>query len=116
MNTEQWEKEQTFFSGDEYFSAIKSDIQNAKKSIDVECYIFEFDQIGKSLSDSLIAASKRGVRVRVIVDGIGSAYSISTLQRYLREGGVEFKVFHPIFSSWFIPVFRTINRRNHRKT
>ncbi len=116
MSFEQWTKEQTFFSGDEYYSAIKADIENAKSSIDVECYIFEFDDTGKSLSDALILATKRGIRVRVIVDGIGSAYSIPTLQRYLREGGVEFKVFHPIFSSWYIPIFRTMNRRNHRKT
>lgn len=115
MDVNQWAKEQTFFSGDDYYAAITDDIKKAQKSIDLECYIFDYDEIGKGFVENLIAAAKRGVRVRVIVDGIGSAYSIGTLQRQFAEGGVEFKVFHPIFGQWFIPVFRTINRRNHRK-
>jgi cardiolipin synthase A/B len=115
MAENQWLKERIFFSGDDYYSAITDDIKNAQTSIEVESYIFEYDEIGKGFVDSLIAAVIRGVRVRVIVDGIGSVYSVSTLQKLFREGGVEFKVFHPILGSWFIPVFRTINRRNHRK-
>jgi cardiolipin synthase A/B len=111
----EWKKEQLFFSGDEYYASIANDIDRAQVNIEVECYIYDFDEIGKSLSKKLIEAAKRGVRVRVIVDGIGSAYSASALQSHFRDGGVEFKIFHPIFGSWFIPVFRTLNRRNHRK-
>ena len=116
MEVAMWAKEKPFFTGDEYFSSIFSDIQNAKVSIDLECYIFEYDELGRKIVEALVAAAKRKVRVRVIVDGIGSAYGASNLHKDFREGGVEFKIYHPIFSSWFVPVFRTINRRNHRKT
>lgn len=115
MIVNQWAKEKTFFTGDEYFAAITNDIRKARESIAVECYIFEFDELGRGLVEALVEAAKRGVKVRVIVDGIGSAYSASSLQREFAQGGVEFKVYHPIFGSWYIPVFRTLNRRNHRK-
>lgn len=116
MELSTWTKEKTFFSGDDYFSSILTDIQNAQISIDLECYIFEYDELGRKIVEALIAAAKRRVRVRVIVDGIGSVYAASNLQKDFVEGGVEFKIYHPIFRSWFVPVLRTINRRNHRKT
>lgn len=110
-----WADERPFFSGDDFYAAIFDDIKKAQQSVDIECYIFEYDEIGKEFVNQLIAAAKRGVIVRVIVDGIGSVYSSSTLQQLFQEGGVEFKIFHPIFGSWFIPIFRNLNRRNHRK-
>ncbi len=115
MSIDLWSEEQTFFSGDQYYAAIILDIQKAKKSIYVESYIFDFDEVGQNLAQFLVAAVLRGVRVQVIVDGFGSISAISTLQHYLSSGGVQLKVFHPILSSWFIPIFRNINRRNHRK-
>jgi cardiolipin synthase len=111
-----WTQEKIFFSGDEYFNSVIDDIRIAQQSIDLECYIFDYDEIGQKIVEELIQAAQRRVKVRVIVDGIGSAYSASILQRRFHEGGVEFKIFHPIFNPWFIPVFRTLNRRNHRKT
>ncbi len=116
MINELWLKERTFFSGDEYYSAISEDIQKAQKKIQVECYIFEYDEVGRSLADKLIQAAKRGISVKLIVDGIGSGFWTSTWEQYFSGSGVEFKVFHPIFSTWFVPIFRTLNRRNHRKT
>lgn len=116
MNVTVWDQERIFFSGDEYYDSLVEEIQKAQKLIEVECYIFEYDEIGTRLIDCLVEAARRGVIVKVIVDGIGSAYSISTLRQILLEAGAEFKVFHPILSPWFMPIFRTINRRNHRKT
>lgn len=115
MDEESWAQEQIYFSGDQYFESVITEIEKAQSNIEVECYIFNFDQIGQILIKSLIKASQRGVRVRILVDGFGSAFSIPSLQRELLNTPIEFKVFHPLFGLWYIPIFQTLNRRNHRK-
>jgi len=115
MNDERWIQERLFFSGNQYYESINTEIENAQSSIEVESYIFGYDKIGQILINNLIRASKRGVLVRILVDGFGSAFSIPILQQELIKSSVQFKVFHPLFGIWYIPIFRTLNRRNHRK-
>lgn len=87
--------EQIYFDGD-YFSSFLIDISLAKKSILFETYIFNNDAAGKMLSDALINASKRGVHVRVLVDGVGSSDWDDELAIKLQTHGVEIRVYHPL--------------------
>ncbi len=115
MKARRWQQEKVFFWGDEYYESVIRDIHAAQSHINVESYIFDFDEIGHKIASALVAASRRGVRVRVMVDGIGSAYSISELRSYFEKDGVEFRVYHPIFGAGLIPILKNLNRRNHRK-
>ncbi len=108
-----WKKEKLFSSGDDFFAEIFQAIDTAEKSIDFEIYIFEYDSLGKEVAARLIQASSRGVKVRVLVDGIGSSSSSFTLQEVFQNSNVEFRVYHPLLSYHSLS---NLNRRNHRKT
>ncbi len=111
-----WDAEKIFFGGEEYFGQISRDIESAKKTIDVEVYAFELDDLGKSLSYLLIGAAERGVAVRILADGIGSAQSLRDIAAQFKNTKVETRIYHPVFGRGILSVFRDLNRRNHRKT
>jgi cardiolipin synthase A/B len=127
---EVWSEEEVFFSGDSFFSSILTGIAKANKSIDVEVYIFELDWLGKRMLDALIQATTRGVKVRLLIDGVGSGLWTQRIDEYLQSTSVDFRVHHPL--PWDIaylltryrltqrilggfPLFRLLNKRNHRK-
>lgn len=55
-----------------FFRDLLESMDCAQRSIDVEVYILQDDKIGNALMEALKRASERGVRVRLIVDGVGS--------------------------------------------
>jgi phosphatidylserine/phosphatidylglycerophosphate/cardiolipin synthase-like enzyme len=73
-------------------------IKTAKRSIDVQTFIYKDDETGHEFSDALVAAAKRGVAVRLIVDGMGAIEEARDLidekpfYARLREAGVEVAV------------------------
>ncbi len=79
-------------------------------TVDLESYIFKDDKAGAIFADALMAAAKRGVEVRVMVDATGSSRSGALLDR-MRKAGVKAYVFHPI-RLWSL---YKIGRRSHRK-
>lgn len=94
------------------FDALIADIDLAKSFIHLQYYIIEDDGIGHRLADALIAAARRGVKVRVIYDHIGSLGVKKNYFGRLAAAGVEV---YPFFKVAF-PYFATrINWRNHRK-
>jgi cardiolipin synthase len=97
-------------NGDAIFPAMMGAIRAAKRTVNLESYIFKNDEAGKMFAESLIETARRGVEVRVLVDGTGSARSGALLDR-MREAGVKAYVFHPI-RLWSI---YKIGRRTHRK-
>src|SRR5688572_18555007 len=62
-------------NGDEIFSTMTRAIREAKASVNLESYIFNDDRAGKIFADALMEAARRGVEVRVLVDGTGSKFS-----------------------------------------
>lgn len=123
-----WKTERLFFDGDAYFDSVLTAIDSAQKEVLLESYIFEFDPIGQRVLQRLAAAKKRGVQVRVLVDGIGSFNWLNALRTSTTEKNIPFRVYHPLpFSltqlrriSWkrlrqWLFLFRRINKRNHRK-
>jgi cardiolipin synthase len=89
-----------------------SAIEQAEKYVYMSTYIFETREAGRSFIDALARARRRGVDVRVIVDGVGECYSIPRAGRLLAQQGIRFARFLP--PSLYPPAFR-INLRNHRK-
>lgn len=100
-------------SGDDAYQAMLEEIEAAQRSILVETYIFDRDKIGLRLAHGLIAAAKRGVEVRVLIDAVGARYSIPSIVGYLAKQGVEVAVFNGnIIMGLRLPY---ANLRTHRK-
>ena len=64
---------ETILNCDEYVKSLLGDLENAKRSIELETYIFNEDSFGKKIIDVLIKAASRGVKVRLLLDGIGTS-------------------------------------------
>ena len=58
--------------GHDKFAKLLADIDAAKHHVHLEYYSFFSDRIGNKILASLEAAAKRGVKVRVIYDSMGS--------------------------------------------
>ena len=101
---------QLYFTGKEFFSNLKKEIANAKKFINMEYFIFQFDGIGKEIADLLIKKVNEGVEVNLIIDGVNLANF--KLKRYFKNTGVNLY----LFFRTYIPLFNVrINYRDHRK-
>ncbi len=116
---EEWEEETLFFDGDAFFAVLIRAISQAE-SVDFETYIYEHDELGRQIARALCDAASRGARVRLMIDGVGSASWTEHYLAPLAQAGVEVRIFHPLpwevtsLKSW-ISLFRKVNRRNHRK-
>ena len=74
-------------NGDDIFPAMVRDILQAKKSVNLETYIFQPDRAGRMVADALIAAAQKGVEVRLLVDAWGSSYK--DLKKEFDTAGVK---------------------------
>ena len=101
-----------FRDGDAAYPAMLDAIDNAQQSIALASYIFASDSTGNKFADALIAASERGVAVRVLADGIGSGYFRAPVLARLHEGGVKVGRFLHDWAPWAMTF---INLRNHKK-
>jgi cardiolipin synthase len=124
-----WKSEQIFFNGDDYFESLSQDINRATNFISIEMYIFNDDALGKKIATQLIMAKERGVKIQIIVDGIGSYSFFNRLYDFFIKKGIQIKIFNPL--PFYHPYFGRIsflkklyvlgarlwkiNRRNHRK-
>ena len=80
-------------NGDEYFPAVFSAIENARKEVVLETFILFEDKVGLELQRVLIAAARRGVEVDVMVDGFGSPDLSKEFEEALTDAGVRFRIF-----------------------
>ena len=83
-----------FKGGVQFFAALIERIDNARKSVSLETYIFANDDIGRAVSDALLRAADRGVKVRVITDGIGTESNLPMFRQW-QERAVEHRIYNP---------------------
>jgi cardiolipin synthase len=86
--------------GDDLFPAMGAAIAQARHTVWLATYIFHDDAVAQTLALLLAAAARRGVQVRVVVDGFGSKATLAALHDWLDEAGVELAVFRPIDRWW----------------
>jgi cardiolipin synthase A/B len=99
-------------NGDAFFPPMLEAIRGAKQTINFGAYIFKSDATGRQFRDAFIEKAKGGVEVRVLLDGIGSGWSLDNSDvRMMTDAGVKFSYYHPL-GSWRVD--RT-NRRSHRR-
>lgn len=71
-------------------------IRAARRSIDVQTYIWANDDAGKLVLDELVRAARRGVQVRVLADQLGSFNSVQQLARLARTHvNFELRLYNP---------------------
>mgnify|MGYP001420490747 CR=1 FL=1 len=100
-------------SGAEFFPALLTAINQASQEVHLESYIFEADRTGREVAGALIAAARRGVSVRVVVDGFGAPAFATTLLPALADAGVMALVYRPEHARFKLRRHRL--RRLHRK-
>jgi cardiolipin synthase len=76
-------------SGTAFFSRLCSMLQQARKSIHLQFYIFSDDEIGHTIVQILQAKAAEQVSVSVLIDGFGSSYMRRNTIRQLRRAGVR---------------------------
>ncbi len=103
-----------FTSGVEKINALKKDLKNAKKSINLEYYIFVDDRVGKEIMKILCAKAKEGVDVKLIYDSVGSRKAPRRFFRKLEKAGGQVGEFFPPFMHIRL-INLKLNYRNHRK-
>jgi cardiolipin synthase len=100
-------------TGDAYFPALEAAITAARHEVHLETYIFADDPTGRRIAVALAAAARRGVAVRVLVDGFGAANLLPSLRAVLEPAGVHIQVFRPERARFHLRRHRL--RRMHRK-
>lgn len=81
--------------GGEFFPALEQSIARARVEISLETYIFRDDAVGWRIAHALADAARRGVTVRVLVDGFGSRELSPALPDLLRAAGALWRVYRP---------------------
>jgi len=104
----------TFYGGGAAtFDALVTAIAGAQNHVHMEYYIFEPDRSGTRIRDALVERARAGVRVRLLLDALGSARASDAFLRPLREAGGEIAFFHRFrLRRLWRP---KMNLRSHRK-
>lgn len=76
------------------FSRLIADIQRARRTIDMEFYIFAPDRTGRTFAELLARKSRQGVAVRLLVDGYGSRHMTRALREQMISDGVNVQVYN----------------------
>jgi cardiolipin synthase A/B len=83
-------------NGDEYFPAMLKAIRSAKQTVNFATYILHSDEIGRQFRDAFCERARAGVEVRILLDGIGSGWSLDNSDvRMMREAGCKVAYYHP---------------------
>jgi len=99
-------------NGAEFFPAMLSAIREAKKTITLETYIWSPGKISDEFILVLSERARAGIKVHVIVDGMGTLKFKDDDRGRLKEAGVEFVKYGR--EHWW-DVKPNINHRTHRK-
>ena len=96
------------------YRALLAGIATAQDHLHVEYYIFNPDHAGTALRDALVERARAGVRVRLLLDAVGSSAIRKRFLQPLLDAGGEVAWFHP--RQLLKPFKRPgLNMRTHRK-
>lgn len=95
-----------FNNGKDKFDALKKELLKSNHHIHIEYYIVRNDKIGNEIKDILIKKSNEGIKVRFIIDKIGSLGLGKKYINDLKTAGVDVSFYSYIFAPFY---------RNHKK-
>jgi len=97
--------------GEATYAALGRAIDAAERYVYAEYYLVQRGQAAAWLGERLIAAARRGVSVKLLLDGYGSFWIGPRWVKALRAAGVEVAFFLPAR----LLLLQPMNLRNHRK-
>ena len=97
--------------GKPYFDRLLQLIGSAKESFHLQTYIYDDDDTGKLVANALKEAAKRNVQVYLLADGYASKVMSRAFIKDLKNAGIHFRFFNPIFKSRYF----YFGRRLHHK-
>ena len=98
--------------GAQALQAVQQVIGSARHTLDICTYVLADDEVGALIATALAERARAGVRVRLLVDAIGSLKSARSHDELLERAGVRTRLFMPALGS---PGRGRVNLRNHRK-
>jgi cardiolipin synthase len=98
-------------NGDHAFPTMLDAIEHATERIGLETYIYEQGEIGSRFTNALEAAARRGVKVRLVLDAVGSKRMAKEDITRLEDAGVRIGWVNPIVTLHI----EEVNYRTHRK-
>lgn len=110
-----------FVNGMDALGARLDMIEKAEKSVDLQYFLMNDDTAGLVITNALIGAADRGVRVRFLLDDVFTSASDRTLLLLSQHPNIEVRLFNPVsrrglYSLNFVGSFSKANRRMHNKS
>lgn len=99
--------------GAEFFPELIACIHACTLEVRLETYIFHFDTSGNAVAQALVQAANRGVKVYLVVDGVGTTELPAGWIEQFLEAGVAWHQYSPLGSMGYLVPMRW--RRLHRK-
>lgn len=96
------------------FKAMFVDLERARRSIQIESYIFEDAELGQRMAEVLKRKARAGLDVRLIYDAVGSLTTPRAFFDELAQAGVRVCEFNPVRTSLPLRADK-LNHRDHRK-
>ena len=98
-------------NGDQFYPAELAAIAGARHTVHLESYIFQKGEIATRIVEALTERAKAGVKVKVVIDSVGSFMTPDKLFDALRAAGGRVEWYQPL--KWY--TFKRWNNRTHRK-
>lgn len=98
-------------NGVQIFPSMLSAIRAARKTINLEFYIYWDGEVGRMFAEALAERARAGVAVKVILDAVGSATMSQSLIDFMQRNGIDLEWYHPL--RWY--TLSRFNHRTHRK-
>jgi cardiolipin synthase len=102
---------QVLKDGDTFCPAMLDAIRQARRTINLECFVFKPGQIADAFVEALTERAGAGVTVTVVLDAIGGFSMTGTPLRRLREAGCRVTFYQT--ARWY--TLTRINNRTHRE-
>lgn len=113
------------YGGDSLLARVNL-IRSAQRSIELQTYIFDHDDSGRMVLEELLGASRRGVKVRVLIDQLSAIGDLDLLAALAgAHANFELRVYNPTFGKALsgyldyagsvLCCFRRFNQRMHTK-
>jgi cardiolipin synthase len=98
-------------NGAQFYPAMRDAILQATGSVNLEAYIFHPGEAADMLIDAMVARAREGVKVRLVLDAVGSFGMFGRPARRLREAGADVRFYQPF--RWYR--LHRLNNRTHRE-
>jgi cardiolipin synthase A/B len=86
--------------GQDYFEALVTALDQARSHVLLETYIFDLHGAAVRVAEALERAALRGVRVWLVVDGVGTPQLPEVWRARFAQSGVDWRTCMPPWAPW----------------